>query len=855
MPEMLAAFVTPNHQYITRILAKAGALLEKWNNSPSFTAYQSKDTNRVRKQIAAIYGAIQQENIMYIQAPPSFELTGQRIRLCDNIFTDKMANCLDLTLLFTSCLEAAGLNALLVCVKGHAFAGCWLEDECFPECVQDDPSLLGKRIADGIHEICLVECTTMAAGEEADFESAERLAARHLETSEFDLVIDVRRSRGSGIRPIPLRMKGPDGQISFEQTVLRENKTDVIIQAPGEVEVFGKVRCADSIPATKQQVWERKLLDLSLRNTLLNFRVTRNAIQLLVNNLGQLEDAISDGQEFQIMHMPQDLASNMRDSKIFEIETGEDILNVLIATEFNNHRLRTFLSEEEIAARIVHLYRQAKVGLEENGANTLFLALGFLRWYESDVSEKARYAPLVLLPVDIVRKSALKGYVVRIRDEEPQMNITLLEMLRQDFGISVSGLDPLPEDEKGVDLKLIFNIIRQAVMNKPRWDVEPLAFLGIFSFGQFIMWNDIRNRSEELRQNKIVSSLMSSKLEWTQQNSFPETGQLDNLFSPADLAIPTSTDSSQLTAICAASEGNTFVLHGPPGTGKSQTITNIIANMLFQGKTVLFIAEKMAALSVVQKRLSDIGLGPFSLELHSNKARKKDVLDQLEETLNIGQIKRQESYQAEADRLHALRKDLNATMEAIHRKQACGLSLFETISVYEKYKDAPDCMTITPGILECYTQQTHTEWLDILDKLTTTASACGGAYNNPLGAFRNQSYSTELRDAIIAYGTDYKNALIELRDLSVQMATLFSIPFTGCRDHCSAIAQIGKLLFEGNAIPLNLYKFPELNQIENHVLTVCQHGKQRDAISSQLLQDFTESILRFDDQGLEKRGI
>ena len=849
MPEMLAAFVTPNHAYVTRILAAAGALLEKWDGDPSFTAYQSEDANRVRKQMAAIYGALQHENIMYIQATPSFEAMGQRVRLCDSIATDKMANCLDLTLLYASCLEAAGLNSLLVLVEGHAFVGCWLEDVCFPECVQDDASLLEKRIAEGIHEICLVECTAMTAGSTMNFESAERVAAKILATTRFDMTVDVKRARGSGIRPIPLRVTEPDGRLSYEKAALRQNKTDGITDAPSQVEVFCKLPYSDSIQTTKQQVWERKLLDLSLRNTLLNFRATKNAIQLLVNHLSRLEDAISDGQEFQIMHVPQDLASNLRDSKIFEVETGQDILDVMMDTEFSNHRLRTFYGEGELAGRIVHLYRQAKVGLEENGANTLFLALGFLRWYENDITEKARYAPLVMLPVDIVRKSALKGYVIRIRDEDPQMNITLLELLRQDFGLTITGLDPLPMDDRGVDLKLIFNIIRQAVMDKSRWDVEPLAFLGIFSFGQFIMWNDIRNRSEELRKNKVVASLMSGKQEWRQERGFPKTEELDTRFSPADLAIPTSTDSSQLTAICAASEGNTFVLHGPPGTGKSQTITNIIANMLFHGKTVLFIAEKMAALSVVEKRLSAIGLGPFSLELHSNKARKKDVLGQLEKALAIGQIKKPQAFEQEAQRLQNLREGLNETMQAIHKKYPCGLSLYETISVYEKYIDAPNALIIPDSVYNHFTQQQHTSWLDALDKVVTTARACNGVHGHPLAALRNSAYSIALRDEVATAGIEFKTFLLDLQEIATQMATLLGLSFSGTKEQCGILVRMGKLLFADELIPQKLYTDPALFQMREKVAAVCEKGKKRDELATTLLRDFTEAALSFDEEG------
>jgi len=155
----------------------------------------------------------------------------------------------------------------------------------------------------------------------------------------------------------------------------------------------------------------------------------------------------------------------------------------------------------------------------------------------------------------------------------------LLEYLRMNHGLSVEGLDPLPEDESGVDVARIFSIVRQMIMNKPRWEVEEIAMVGVFSFAQFIMWNDIRNRSGELERNKIVRSLIAGQMEWETDTSFLSPEMLDGSVSPSDLAVPVAADSSQLAAVHAAGQGHSFVLHGPPGTGKSQTITNIIAHM------------------------------------------------------------------------------------------------------------------------------------------------------------------------------------------------------------------------------------------------------------------------------------
>ena len=221
-------------------------------------------------------------------------------------------------------------------------------------------------------------------------------------------------------------------------------------------------------------------------------------------------------------------------------------------------------------------------------------------------------------------------------------------------------------------------------MGKNRWNIEEMAFIGLFSFGQFVMWNDIRNRSNELKQNKVVSSLINGAMNWEPEARTISADNLDAEISLKDMAIPVSADSSQMVAIAAAADGQSFVLHGPPGTGKSQTITNMIANTLYQGKTVLFVAEKMAALNVVQKRLADIGLDPFCLELHSNKTNKTSVLAELNKALEVGKIKAPEEYEETAAKVHELRSKLNYIIEAVHSKRGYGISLYEAIELFEQ---------------------------------------------------------------------------------------------------------------------------------------------------------------------------
>lgn len=745
VPEMITAFVTPNHPRVAELTARAGVWLQKWLGEPSFTGYQSRNPNIVKTQAAAIYAALQEENIAYHMPPASYETLGQRVRLPHAVLEQKCGTCLDLAVLYAACLEAVGLNSLLVFIQGHAFAGVWLEEETFAECVEDDVSALTKRLATGIDQLFLVECTDYVAGKSVDFDHAGKHGTENLENpAEFRCAIDVGRCRGSGIRPIPTRITQDGKFASVDYGTRREAE---ITAAPREIDLALHGAASQEQEVTRKTIWERKLLDLSLRNSLLNFRPTASSIQLMTADLGKLEDEVSRGEDFKIMPAPNDFTLTLSDSKIFEIENERDLITTIAESEFKSKRLRTFMNASDLERTLKKLHRQSKVSLEENGANTLYLALGFLRWFETEKSERPRYAPLVLIPVDIIRKIQDRSYSIRIRDEEPQMNVTLLEMLRQDFGIKINGLNPLPEDESGVDLPLVYNTVRQGIMSRKHWDIEEVAFLGQFSFSQFIMWNDIRSRSGDLEQNKVVSSLMAGSLTWEPEQLDMTPARLDAQVSPCDMAVPTSADSSQLAAIYDASRGQSFVLHGPPGTGKSQTITNMIANALYNGRSVLFVAEKMAALSVVQKRLAAIGLDPFCLELHSNKAQKKAVLNQLERTLEMGHIKAPEEYAREEVRLHSLRQELNGVMEELYRQRPVGMSVYDAILMQE---ECPEEIALDPAFVETADAEQYAAWTDAVRKTAVAGQTLGGYRNSPLKSCLMREYTPELRQQFLS---------------------------------------------------------------------------------------------------------
>ncbi|HZJ86754.1 MAG TPA: DUF4011 domain-containing protein, partial [Erysipelothrix sp.] len=742
LPEMLSSFVTPNHPEISKVIKVASKILENWTGNPSFDAYQSLNPDRVKKQMGAIFEAIATLGIVYCSPPASFENEGQRIRMCDTIFSQKLATCVDLAILYASCIEAIGLNPLLIVINGHAFVGAWLINDTFADCVNDDVSLLKKRIAHGINEISLVESTCMNAGHIQSFDEAINSANYKLVKEEdFILFIDVKRARLSGIKPLPQRIKTSDGWeiIEDKKIIARESvRPDKIIDG-------GKLDILEETQFTKQKLWERKLLDLSLRNNLLNLRITQSTIQLLSVNLSAFEDALADGDEFQILTKPDEWINSNKSSGVYQAINMSDPIVDLLKFDLSHKRLRTYLSDSELQSSLKKLYRSSRLSLEENGANTLYLALGFLKWYETPKSELARYAPLLLLPIEIIRKSAQKGYIIRSREEDTLMNITLLEMLKQDFEIIINGLEELPRDDSGVDVVKIFNIIRRGIMSQPRWDVEAHAFLGIFSFSKFIMWNDIHNNAEKLAENKIVSSLISGKLEWESKDMSNDT-DLDKKYNPAEIALPLSADSTQLEAITAATNDNSFILHGPPGTGKSQTITNIIANALYRGKKVLFVADKMAALTVVQKRLSDIGLDPFCLELHSNKSKKSNVLEQLRRTTEIIRKTSPVEFETEAERLHKQRLELNEYVAALHQKHALGFSLFDSFTYYAELNNASNNISIDEKLISELSNEKFIELSDKVEELQNVGVLCGHPHNHPLSLIKTKTYNQKNKD-------------------------------------------------------------------------------------------------------------
>jgi very-short-patch-repair endonuclease len=673
LPEILAAFILPNDAAVMTILNRGAELLREHTGRSAFNGYQDKNHKRAWEQVAAIYKAVAELGIRYIVAPASFENTGQKVRSPADILAQRFANCLDLSLLFCACCEQVGLHPLVLMHEGHAYTGCWLEERTLPEPSSEDLQHIRKLVTDEV--MTVFEATTATDENPGTLRDAELLAQPHLLGKKpFRLALDVRRSRVARIHPLPIPNQpmaaaGNGGSNGGPAPVAGIGERE--FAEPMNVTSSGSVK-----PATRIDQWKSRLLDLSLRNRLLNFRKTKTTIRILSAAPDRVEDELAAERELSLRPRPKVMSEDdPRNEVAYTRQQRADALTEHLIDELKHGRLHTHLDETEHARRLTELYRSARNAIEENGTNTLFAAVGFLEWRETEHSDRTFQAPLLLVPVELKRKSVLEGFSLRRIDEETRLNVTLMEMLRQHFQKDIAGLDPLPEDDSGVDVALVFRIFREAVRDLPGWEVKTEVWLGQFSFTKFLLWKDLADRLEDLTRNRVVNHLVNEAgTPYPNPDGDIRPEQLDDEFHPRDIFCPRSADSSQLAAVMAAAAGHDFVLEGPPGTGKSQTIANIIAHCLANEKRVLFVAEKRAALDVVYRRLREEGLEPFCLELHSNKTGKADVVAQFDRSLRFIADSSATDWEHRAAELERLRDALNGYARALHRRHPCGLS-------------------------------------------------------------------------------------------------------------------------------------------------------------------------------------
>ncbi len=406
----------------------------------------------------------------------------------------------------------------------------------------------------------------------------------------------------------------------------------------------------------------KQLVETGTRNRLIH--VNRKASRgNLLNVINERSDDI-----FNIMRVSEKKMRFAGKGKDDDAYSDDVVFTEIQDEEFDEGRytdsvLETPLTPDALQKRLLKLFRDSKTAEEEQGINILYLAMGFLQWYEDKNSSVLRESPLVLLPVALVRNDRTSTYNIVCRDDDIVTNLPLQERLKLDFGISLPEIDDSSEWAPSD----YFRKVQQTIEGRDRWNIDDDGMqLGFFSFAKLMMLHDLdpHNWDEQsLLKNQLISGLLADGFS-PEPPLFKEDDKLDDKLSPSQILHVVDADPSQTKVIEEVRAGRNLVVQGPPGTGKSQIITNILAAAAHDNKKVLFVAEKMAALEVVYNRMCKVGLKDLCLELHSRSANKKVFFQGLAET--ISNSRGVESPDLDAEELIKVRDELNKVSNLLH---------------------------------------------------------------------------------------------------------------------------------------------------------------------------------------------
>jgi very-short-patch-repair endonuclease len=607
--------------------------------------------------------------------------------------------------------------------------------------------------------------------------------------------------------------------------------------------------------------WKRKLLDLSKRNRLLHFRPNKVSTVTVVDELPvEVFRQLHDGRKaLRFKPVPDRAAAPPQENggpELWEVAGDEEIVEALLppaedepqedgrpARRHTDEWLQTTLTADRLSHSLRRIADQAQLTMEEQGVNTLFLSLGMLHFYEAEQSNELRRAPLLLLPVRVERSSARSTFTLRATDDEALLNPALAEYLRREFGVQLPELPEVDTTEE-FDVEEWFDAVRAAIGTHPRWAVADEIHLGLLSFQKFVMYKDLERNRSVFATHRLIEQLATRGGRHIGLPADVLSLDLDREHPPESTAQVVDADSSQLRAIAAVARGHDLVLEGPPGTGKSQTITNLIARTLGEGKTVLFVAEKMAALQVVYSRLKGAGLGDFCLEMHAQKANKRSVLHELGRSLDAS-LATLPTDGSVAPRLQAVRRELTEYAHSVHAPDApLGLSPFQGYGRFAALQDAP-VVRLRRRVDDLSLEQVD-EAVRALQELAAAVESVGDPNTHPWRDTTTTYYSAESRAEIEELLSALGPRLREVIELARGVEATFGLPPIRTLRDVRRAADIAEVVARSPGAPAELLASDVWNSAPPLALQLVETGKRAATLRVEALSRFTPDALEQD---------
>lgn len=643
---LLASFCQPGDPAIPAIISKARAIKSGMksangqNYDPNTVGYQAGPQS-VFDETQSLYEAIQSLGLEYSNPFPNFNLKGQPIRSVSEIIRDKSATCLDTALMMASCLSHMRLHPVIVTVPGHAFVGVHMSKSFLANPVELLSDIVGEVRAG---RVVLFETTTLCAENSVvSFADAQVRVSTYLDPqfnpfapdeyiAEYDsrLVLDVSQAQMKyRIKPLPSVSIAASGEVTIVQTELPKVEFNFTegTDAP-------KISLKDDKSPERVKLWKTSLLDMTFNNPLLNVARRGSAkVAIPKGKLGQIEDLLQQpGSKLSLLPLDLQNGQTINVSIYKDLTEQEDHLatELLVA----HQALGISATEKQFSSLLKKLISSSRASVQETGVNNLYMTFGSLTWDRDPESPAAGQvtSPLFLLPVT-VKHLGKNNFTIELDDTEEATPNETLALALSKVGINIPLLSNPENDHSGFDIPGLLEQVREQVLTvnkKTSWIIAEDATIGTFDFSSYHMWKDLNNNWAELAKVPLVKHLIETDgtkpfIEGDGKDVEPTTEQLDAEIEK----LPIPSDETQVKAILKSLSNKSFVIQGPPGTGKSQTITNLLARNLQEGKKVLFMSEKPAALAVVKTRLDSIGLGEFVLDLHDKGTKPAAIRNQL----------------------------------------------------------------------------------------------------------------------------------------------------------------------------------------------------------------------------------
>ena len=566
-----------------------------------------------------------------------------------------------------------------------------------------------------------------------------------------------------------------------------------------------------SLPMKRVEDWKSRLIDLSRRNNLLYFRKDKRGnlsitqpdaqkiFDILVLKKNRLE-FFSPQEEAQQPETEETLKagdkSNVKSGKA-NVKTAKTPVKATTTPEESkrpiaNQLVSGSLGRLELERKLKNLQARSHLDYMERGVRILHAAFGTLNWVDAETKENVQ-SPLILVPLELSRDTIRQPYTIAVPpvEDEAVLNPALQVKLKNDYKIE---LPSLPEEWEEQKLAEYYKLVDQTVAEMG-WNTESSIDIGLFSFQKLVIYKDLESNAALVTQHPIIRAIAGIKEDNLILNGLPDEKDVDKIEVPAKTYQVLDADSSQRVSIQFAMRGQSFVMKGPPGTGKSQTIANIIAECIANGKSVLFVSDKMAALEVVYKRLSEVGLAHFCLELHSSKANKQQVVAELKRSLDENIIPRKLPLAHEFDQMVEYREALNGYVTALHEKRPyLQWSVYEVLSLISSLERVP---FVSVGLTEIgtLTPQKMRELEELVSQLSKVWQVIAEP-DFPWLGYRADKYNLEIRSELLTTLEGINETLTglekETEDFSIKLGVF--APETFAR--IQWLLDVSKLLLE-----------------------------------------------------------